>query len=339
MFGTPIHAGPAYPGRREAFSPEMLHVVTMISNPIRYRSRYNLYREFKQRVLAAGATLWTAEISFGERPHSITDCEDPQVLQLRTGYELWHKENALNLLIARLPRNWKYVAWIDADTMFTRPDWAVEAIHLLQHYAVIQMFSETADMGPDYTILPDTSKTPGMIRQHAAGYEWGGKTPHKFPYGGYPYGRHYGHCGFAWSARRDALEALGGLIDFSVCGANDHHMARGLLGDIGRSTNANTTCEFQKALAIWEARAKALRLNVGFMPGLLLHYWHGPKKNRQYQSRWNMLVEHRFNPYTDLKRDWQGLYQLHDDGTERMRKLRDDLRAYFRQRNEDASEA
>jgi hypothetical protein len=39
-----------------------------------------------------------------------------------------------------------------------------------------------------------------------------------------------------------------------------------------------------------------------------------------------------------MKRDTQGLYRLHDDGSERFVKLRDDLRSYFAGRNEDSIE-
>lgn len=62
-------------------------------------------------------------------------------LQLRTSHEIWLKENSLNLGFARLPPDWKYAAWIDADVTFARPDWACETVHQLQHNPVVQMWS------------------------------------------------------------------------------------------------------------------------------------------------------------------------------------------------------
>lgn len=308
---------------------DTLHVVTMISNPVRYKSRYALFREFEQRVTQAGATLWVVEIAFGERPHEITCADNPRHLQLRSNTELWHKENALNLLIGRLPRDWRYVAWVDADINFARPDWALETVHQLQHYAVVQMFSECMDLSPGYELVPDEhggEHLPGMIRQHHRGHKWGKA----------PYGQHVGHCGYAWAMRRDAFDCVGGLIDASVCGANDHHMARALIGNVLESVHGSTSKAFKDHLQVWGHRAKGIRGNVGYVPGLALHYWHGSKKKRGYRDRWKILVDSQFDPHRDLKRDHQGLYQLHDDGTPRMTRLRDELRSYFRSREEDS---
>ena len=325
-FVTPVTPG----AHRTHLSPDQLHVITMISNPIRYASRYRLYRDFEARVVAAGATLWTVEVAFGERPHAVTSPGNSCHLQLRTSTELWHKENALNLLAARLPLDWKYMAWIDADVAFARPDWAVETVQQLQHYAVVQMFEHCVDMDASYNPLTPQmggEQLPSMMRQHVMGTAWGGK----------PYSASAGHSGYAWAIRRDAFDALGGLIDFSVCGANDHHMARAFMGEVLDSVNASCSTGLKDALFAWGKRAEALRGNVGFVPGLVLHYWHGSKKNRRYIDRWQILATSQFDPRTDLRRDWQGLYVLQDDGSSRMLRLRNDIRAYFRQRDEDAN--
>ena len=63
-----------------------------------------------------------------------------------------------------------------------------------------------------------------------------------------------------------------------------------------------------------------------------MHAWHGKKKQRKYIERWDILIRNDYVPYLDLRRDWQGLYAL----TDRNRQLRDDIRRYFLQRNEDS---
>jgi len=95
--------------------PDRLHVVTMLENPLRWRSRYSNYWMFERECQAARAILYTAEVAFGERHFEVTQASNPRHLQLRTTSEIWHKENALNLLIQRLPAEAKYIAWIDAD--------------------------------------------------------------------------------------------------------------------------------------------------------------------------------------------------------------------------------
>ena len=136
--------------------PEKLYVVTMLENPLRWRSRYWNYWMFERQCEAAGAILYTAEVAFGARHFEVTQADHPRHLQLRTKDEIWHKENALNLMIQRLPAEAKYIAWIDSDVTFARPDWAQETLQLLQHYDVLQMFSHAQDVGPNYEPLTTT---------------------------------------------------------------------------------------------------------------------------------------------------------------------------------------
>ena len=125
----------------------------MLENPLRWRARYRNYWMFQRQIETSGAILYTCEIAFGGRDFEITEPNNPRHLQLRASSELWRKENALNLLGQRLPPEAKYLAWIDADVQFARPDWAQETLHLLQHYDVIQMFSHIQNIGPSYEPL------------------------------------------------------------------------------------------------------------------------------------------------------------------------------------------
>src|SRR4051812_39160506 len=118
---------------------EPLYVVTSVFNAIRYRSRWRLYQDFERMVENSGAILFTCEVAFGDRDFAVTQPDNPQHLQLRTATELWHKEKSLNLLVERLPSDWAYVSFVDADVVFARGDWANETIHALQHYDVVQM--------------------------------------------------------------------------------------------------------------------------------------------------------------------------------------------------------
>lgn len=130
--------------------PGVLDVITVISNPVRWRSRYDLYRAFAKHMDDSGVRLTTVELAYGDRPFEITECDTASHVQFRTRSELWHKENLINLGISRLPADWKYVAWIDADIQFARMDWAQETLHQLQHYALVQPWSHAQDLGPKH---------------------------------------------------------------------------------------------------------------------------------------------------------------------------------------------
>lgn len=308
-----------------------LYVVTTIFNAPRYRTRWKLYEDFKMMVEASGAILYTAEVAFGHREFAVTEPENPRHLQLRTDTEIWHKEQVLNLLIQKLPQEWQYVATIDADIKFARPDWADETLHQLQHYQVIQMWSEAQDLDPNYQTI---HRHNSFVHSWLDGVPLSTETSY---YGANPQGGKVieFHPGFAWAYRREAINALGGFITWAILGAADNHMARSLIGDAERTVHPDIHPVYKDLTMQWQDRAMHyLKKNIGYMPGKIDHYWHGKKVLRFYWDRWKILTEHNFNPYTDLKNDWQGLAQLVVEDS-RQEQLRNRLREYFRVRNED----
>lgn len=304
-----------------------LYVVTCVSNPLRSRSRYELYKQFAQRVEDAGAILYTVEMAFGDRPHAVTDSRNPRHLQLRSYFELWHKENMLNLIIHKLPSDWEYVAWVDADVQFTRADWVNETIEQLQHYMFLQMFSYAQDLSSRYE--------PGQIHEGFI-HSWSSGSQHFNPsgkgtYGGYNSSKE-GHPGYAWAARREAIDNVGGLIDWAILGSADRHMACALIGEVEKSFHPEVHDNYQNMCFEWQKRCdKYILGDVGYMDGMILHHYHGKKANRGYNSRWKILVDHQYDPLTDVYPDANGLLRLHDDNI----KQRDAIRKYFRSRHED----
>lgn len=313
--------------------PSQLHVISVISNPMRFKSRYRLYREFDARMRDAGVTHHTVELLFGDRPCEVTEPTLGNHLQVQSFEELWFKENLLNLGIASLPADWEYVAWIDADVSFANPNWAAETLHQLQHHMLVQLFSHAVDLGPRNEVLQTNAGFVYMYHQNGYNPPRGhGYTP---AYGD-PKRNIFWHPGFAWAARREAIDHLGQLIDFAILGSADHHMAMALIGQAGRSIHKGVSRAYRDQVLDWQDRAERhIQRDIGFVEGALWHYWHGKKADRKYVDRWQILVESQFDPRTDLKRDWQGLWQLRVEGPRQIR-LRDRIRAYFRARNEDS---
>jgi hypothetical protein len=125
------------------------------------------------------------------------------------------------------------------------------------------------------------------------------------------------------------------LIDHAILGSGDWHMASALVGQVHRSLYSGYSAGYIRLCREWQERAeKYIGRNVGYLPGLVNHLFHGAKRNRAYDQRWKFLALSGYDPEVDLKRDWQGLYQL----TERSTVLRDGMRQYARTRNEDATE-
>ena len=342
-----------------------LYVITPLFNPQRYKRRWKLWADFQKHVRDAGAILLTVECSFGERTSAADNWaypndskEDPtytsfgpapvppaakmppsrlkqDYIKLRCDYEqeIWTKESLLNVALQHLPPDWKYVAWIDSDVIFSRPDWVSETLHQLQHYHVVQMFSVALDLSPRYEPIAAHhsfvhSYQQGLVPPDSGNY-----------YGDYYAGADDGksklnrwHSGYAWAARREALDIVGGFMDFPILGAADHHMAKALIGRGEESVHKDIHPNYRAAVMAWQDRAEQhIKRNVGCVDGTLLHFWHGSKVNRRYVDRWKILVQNNFDPQVDIYKDTRGIYRL--SGNKPL--LRDQIRAYFKQRNED----
>jgi hypothetical protein len=321
-----------------------LVVIAVISNPVRYRSRYELYKKFERSMREANALMLTVELGFGERQFKVTERDNPMHVQVRSEDELWHKENLINIGInyaSQVLPDWKYIAWIDADvqpmTGSARP-WLEETVEQLQHYHVVQMFETAFDLDPDGKVMGQGQQS-FMSRYIQSGYQlpkrggfWSGSE-------GY-YDKEFGHPGFAWAMTRYAADNLssplgGPLIDFAILGAGDRHMCLGLVGCIEQSFE-HLNKEYRHALLQWQVRAERwVKRDVGYVKGSIYHFWHGRKKDRGYSDRWAILKKNSFDPLLDLTRDAQGLYKL-ETWDQRQIRLRDEIRTYMRSRKEDS---
>lgn len=344
---------------------EPLYVIAAIFNPVRFKSRWKLYRDFQRHIRESGAILLTVEAAFGERDFALEDHASPNdgeftrevgeegwqshgpanvppsaclphqrlkqdYIKVRVDHlqEVWLKENLLNIGLQHLPDGAKYVAFIDADVHFTRPDWVSETLHALQHYHVIQMFSTAINLSPHYE---PTQAIRGWCYSHCNGLPVSTRGTHYVP-------GHHGapgawHTGFAWAWRIEALDFVGGLIEHGILGAGDNHMARALVGRALESINVRLAHGYRQRVLTWERRAlEHIKMNIGYIEGMITHSWHGRITNRNYQNRWKLLIEHQFDPDHDLKKDRRGVIRL----TDKKPALRDDIRRYFRARSEDS---
>jgi len=324
---------------------QTLHVAVAYTNPRRWESRRRLAFDFLATMATnANVRIHFIEIAFGDRPFEVADENNPDHIRLRTGHELWLKENALNLAIQHFPPGWKYGAYCDADFLFTRRDWALEAVHLLQHYDWVQLFSNVQHIsGP--TVPGEGHQPvqllPGFALTYAkAGFkvpaDWESRLSAR-PYGGmkpsikdmFP-----GAPGGAWAFRKSALDSVGGLMDRCILGSGDSYMAFGMVGAF-RGMKHDTFCGFSPTycdyIVQWQKRAAKCNGNIFYVDQLAIHHYHGPMNKRGYGSRDAILSEEKFNPYVDVYPDGRGVLQITPDKP-RMRHL---LQEYFRSRCED----
>jgi len=318
-----------------------LYVVTAVSNPNRYYSRYKLYQAFEKMVADAGAILYTVELALRDRHFEVTSPDNPRNIQLRSPSIVWHKENLLNIGVRHLPEDAEYVACIDADVLFARPDWVQETLHQLQIYRVVQMWSDSIDLGPEFqpiatckSLLSTYQRDKKILQPLNPGRKTMAAAPAPVETGmNYQGGKGLLHTGYAWAWRRSALSDVGGFGDIGILGSGDRHMAYGLIGEINKSFPTGIAESYKQYWSTWQERAEEhIKRKVGVVSGTLMHYWHGSKQHRRYQDRWKVLVDDKFDPSKDLKYDFQGVLDLNEKNI----KLRDDVIQYFAVRNEDS---
>jgi len=328
---------------------QTLHVAVVYTNPRRWRTRRELAHDFLAHMATtANVHVRFCEIAFGDRPFEVGDQRNPDHLLLRTPHELWLKENGLNLAIQRFPVGWKYGAYLDADFVMTRRDWALETIHQLQHYDWVQLFSNVHHITG--SAVPGAGHQPAMLLPgFALTYAQAG---HKVPedwekrlsakpqnYAGLVAKTVSGHTfpgapGGGWAFRRSTLDSVGGLMDRCICGSGDSYMAFGSVGAFrGMQKNAfgGFTPAFCNYIVDWQKRAAECHGNIGYVDQLAVHHFHGPMNKRGYGSRDLILAEEKFDPYVDVFPDSHGVLQL----TSKKPRLVQRLQEYFRSRCED----
>jgi len=298
---------------------EKLNVVIVVSNPCLYARRYRLLNEFVNRFEneEEHVNLFIVEMVYGNQRFYVTKKNNPNHLQVRTQTPLWHKENMVNLAVKYLlPKNYKAFAWIDADVEFESSTWALDTLRILNGCKdVVQIFSHCVDMAKDESSLNifnsfgySFSKNKKYITKHMD----------------------FWHPGYAWAMTRRAYESIGGIYDKGVLGSGDKIFALSLINKSEKMNHDNYHEDYNNSMIEYQKKAKLLRL--GYVPGVIRHYFHGSKKNRQYVERWQILMNHRFSPNEDIAYDDYGVLAP----TEKMsEEFKADIMNYFVERKED----
>jgi hypothetical protein len=304
---------------------ELLHVVTAIANPVRWHSRIALYRQFERHMLESGVNLTVVECAYGDRPYECGGAAGVNHVGVRAKTLVWSKENLLNIGIARLPCDAKYIATFDADIRFRRHNWAVETIHALQQYDIVQPWSECYDLGPHDEHLAAHRSFCRLVHEDKPILQ-GPNAAHSC--------YQFGHPGYAWAYTRLALEWVGGLAETAALGAADHHMAMALINRVQDSIPRKLMGAYAAPLLRWQHRAEQhIHQNISYVAGTIEHQWHGAKDKRAYVDRWQILERNHFDPATDLKKNTCGVIELAGNKP----RLRHDIDRYFRSRDEDSN--
>ena len=190
-----------------------------------------------------------------------------------------------------LPSNYKAFAWVDADVEFENNSWALDTLKILNGCKdVVQLFSHCVDMSNENTNL-------NIFNSFGYSFNKEKKFTTK--------GQDYWHPGYAWAITKKAYDKIGGIYDKGILGSGDSIMALSFINKAESMNNINYSDDYNNSMLEYQLKASKLRL--GYVPGVIRHYYHGSKKNRQYTERWKLLMKHNYSPIEHLTYDKQGI--------------------------------
>lgn len=295
-----------------------LHVIAVISNPALFARRYILTKQFLRRMEEdENIIIYVVELAYKNQNYYITDSKNPKHLQLRTETPLWHKENMINIAVKKLlPSSWKAMAWIDADIEFENTTWSIDTLKILNGYKdIVQIFSHAIDMDTDESAMKIFT---------GFGYQYEKRQSYN------KNSQNFWHPGYGWAITRAAYDRIGGLYEHAILGSGDNIMSLSLINNGLKAINEFSTDEYKNSIKEYQQKIRTLRL--GYVPGVIRHYYHGSKKNRQYNDRWKILTDNGYDPVKHITYDKNGLIlpTIHApiDMLEQINK-------YFYERNED----
>lgn len=296
-----------------------LNVIAVISNPCLYAKRYILLKEFVKRIEEeeTNVNLFIVELIYGNQKFIITDKKNKNHLQIHTEIPIWHKENIINLAVKKLlPNEWKAFAWIDADIEFDNNTWVLDTLKILNGSKdIVQLFSHAVDM--------DNNKNTLKIF-NGFGYSFNKNKKYT------TLGNDYWHPGFAWAITRKAYDKIGGLYDKGILGSGDSMMTLSFINKVESTLNMDYHDDYKNS--ILEFQQKASKLRLGYTPGIIRHYYHGSKKNRQYTERWKILIDHAYSPVNHTTYDKNGILIPTQSMSQ---EFINDILNYFKERKED----
>jgi hypothetical protein len=296
---------------------DKLHVIAVISNPCNYKIRYKLARQFFQRMeQEKDVIFYVVELVYGDQEFAVTTKDNKRHLQLRGDTPLWHKENMINLGVKHLlPSNWKAFAWVDADVEFDNPYWATYALRVLNNGKdFVQLFTNAFDMDIDEQII---NIFTGFGYQYSKNFKKGK-------------GLNYWHPGFAWACNRKAYEQIGGILEEGILGSGDNIMCHSFIKQAPQRLKKGMTDEYMDFVKNKQDKFEGLK--IGYIPGTIRHFYHGKKENRNYYGREDILIRHKYDPNTFIRRDAKGLIIPTETCPKEFLK---DIMDYFEERNED----
>lgn len=307
---------------------DKLCAITSYFNPVGYERKLRNYRAFRDHL---DVPLVTVELSH-QGAFELAPGDAERLIQIRGGDVMWQKERLLNLAMEHLPEECEYVAWLDCDIVFGRPDWPSAAIEQLRRDEICQLYRTVYHLGPaaDGAAI---GRAAAIQSHDSFGYAHsaGIVTKVNSVTSGVPNTFKRGH---AWCGKRDLLDRFG-IYDRNVIGGGDTTLAFAASAQweeviVFQCMGPGHAADYRQ----WSIGFHdATQGRVGYVDGDVFHLWHGDLMQRRYEQRYKILSAFGYDPATDIAFDTQGCWRWNSPKYAMHEKVSE----YFEVRNEDGS--
>lgn len=258
------------------------------------------------------------------------DLHFPGTIKFQTDQLLWQKERVINFVVQKLPENIKYVAFIDGDILFPDENLIIKAKDKLNstNDLMLQLFSTVYYLPRNhckyngYYVYYNNSIAKNIMKA-------GGKQSYINDFSSDDF--YLPNPGMAWMCKKETL-LKNPLYDKCIIGGGDKINIINWLG-IKNLENIPFIRKTKEQSQIFINELKLIpeqNFEIDFIDSPIFHLNHGNRVDRQYNSRLNILKRYNFNPTIDLTIE-QGLYRYTGSNSG----ILNDIKEYFRQRNED----
>lgn len=297
--------------------------VTTYFNPAGYGNKLDNLHRCADGVRVQGLKLLIVEAALGGMPFQVSDGAADLVVRVRARSVLWHKERLINIGLGALPPECDQVAWLDGDLLFENVAWVHETERLLDEFRIVQPFSHAIRLPRGEIRRSNEMETTYVSTAYAQAHHHRNLTDLA------------GHPGFVWAARRELV--ADGLYDRCILGGGDMAIAFAvyrmvdsphLLGWLDTFSSPAHRAD----LLGWIPQFNlAVDGRVYYGDGTVSHLWHGESNDRQYATRPRILIDHNFDPRTDIALEVGGCWEWASQKVELHRLVKE----YFSDRRED----
>jgi hypothetical protein len=301
--------------------------LTTYFNPAHYKSRVKNHNIYVENIKRQKINLCIIEQAFGDDPFELDHAD----IRLRSNSILWPKERMLNYALTLLPKECKYIAWIDGDVIFENDSWPDLAVEKFEEgNDILQLFESVHHLPPKH------DKFNGEILSTERSLVWQAKSHSDFINKRKKFHLLYATTGFAWAGRRSIFEDAGGFYDKHVLGANDNIIIDCCLDtfELHHYYRAGQGTPLLEDMMDWaHNKFKTNVHKADYLPLNIYHLFHGAKKNRGYLTREDIVKKHNYDPKIDIKLNGN-VYEWASDKPE----FHKNVEIYFASRKEDSDD-